>query len=219
MSTATRLLAIASTSVLCLSGPALAQARNRVREGEHWEVITTAQGCRAILGYQLEMGWGPDPNVRFSWNGRCDANGLITGSGTLLTEFVSRYEFPPPETFRARTETAGAATQGLFQGRATDAIYSDLDDFNPETPPGAMALHNNNLANPTFNFYKNGCPYPIDERGKVEAYTTADCNGDDGLALFETDSGCWLSVNGRTERKQDKLAGADGFRSERRRNV
>lgn len=186
------LLALVGVAPFCAS----AQAPGRtVSADKVWEVVTTREGCRAVLANELELAWGPDPNARFSWTGGCNANGLITGDNAkLITEFTN-------QGTRFRIERTVSAAAGMLTGRSSEATYSDADDFDPKTPAGSFQLHDfGDVRNPMPGFFKDGCSYEVDRNGapNMQEPSFSDCKAADGIAMRSKLMGGGAPAAGKT---------------------
>ncbi|MFN7180899.1 hypothetical protein [Hyphomonas sp.] len=134
-----------------------------------WGALQAGQ-CYAIffIGDRLEISWAGN-DIRYSWSGGCDSEGLITGQGKLTTEFWTPPSDWNPSRTNYRLETTGSASQGMFTGMTSEATFSDADDWNDATPPGTMQWHDfGDVRNPMPSFYQNGCSYFVDGNGQAD---------------------------------------------------
>lgn len=179
------ILVAALGACIFASIPSYADTRIKSPDG-NWQAITTREGCRFAMhtgDFFLAVHQGA-PNATFTWSGRCTADKMISGSGRLIYQFTGEHG-------QFREELAGTATDGMFEGATEQTTFSNWDDFDDKTPPGAMVLHDGgDVRNPMPSFYRNGCAHYVDSENRVSpAPSPEDCVAAGGAAFRKSLTG------------------------------
>ncbi len=203
--------------LLGLAGGAFAPAATAqqviVLKDLSWGIFQVGSDCGfvAYVASRREVTWG-GRDIKYSWSGPCDSEGLIEGQGVLTVDFViparqwDALSGVPQNEWKAtprkyRIKASGTAVAGIFEGATSIAELSDGDDRNDATPPGSMQLQPQGRfdldeRNPRPYFFRNGCPYPTDASGAV-------VNGSKPLEACDPGGGQRLLEFWRTGKKDE----------------
>jgi hypothetical protein len=195
--------------VLCglagaLSAPPVMAQQVLVLKDLSWGIFQIGSDCGFVahVASRREVTWG-GRDIKYSWSGPCDSEGLIEGQGVLTVDFVvparqwDALSGVPQNEWKAtprkyRIKASGTAVAGIFEGATSIAELWDGDDRNDATPPGSMQLQPQDYfdldeRNPRPYFFRNGCAYPTDASGAVVngSKPLLGCNPGGGQRLLE----------------------------------